>query len=170
VGGGLNLPHWLHAPAVEGKLHHFLAPVFAGANVRFDGADASLEIPLMVGTLVVIALSVALAYRMYVKKPEMAGAMAARFPVLHKGSSHKWYVDELYEMAVIGPLLKVSRDLLFAIVDVRVIDGLVNGIARVVRAVGSAYGRWLQTGQVQAYALAIALGTAAIVMAYTVGA
>jgi NADH-quinone oxidoreductase subunit L len=168
--GLLNLPHWLHMPAIEGKLHHFLSPVFAGAKVRFDGADASLEIPVMVGTLALIAASVAWAYKLYVKDPASAERLANRFPALHKGSNNKWYVDEIYDATVIGPLKTVSDQVLYRVVDVKIIDGLVNGAARFLRFLARFYSAILQTGQVQAYAVAIAIGTAVIVLAYTVGA
>ncbi len=170
VGGFINLPHWLHMPAIEGKLHHFLEPVFAGASVRFDGASSSLEIPLMVGTLALIGASVGLAYVMYVKAPERAASMADRFGRLHQGSLNKWYVDELYEAAIIGPILTVSREVLHKVLDVRIIDGLVNGTAAFVLGLGRVYSRLIHVGHVQAYALAIAIGTAVMVLAYTVGA
>jgi len=171
VGAGLlNLPHWIHVEAIQGKLHHFLDPVFSGANVRFDGADSSLEIPVMVGTLLLIAASVGWAYHLYVRAPGKAAAIADKVPRLHQGSQNKWYVDELYEAAIIGPILKVSEAVLHRVVDVRIIDGLVNGVARLVRGVGTLYGSLIHTGQVQAYALAIAIGTAVMVLAYTVGA
>jgi len=169
-GGLLNLPHWLHMPAIEGKLHHFLEPVFSGAHVRFDGAASSLEIPLMVGTLALIGASVALAYLMYVKAPAKAAAMAARFPRLHQGSQRMWYVDELYEAAIIGPILKLSRSVLHQIIDVKIIDGLVNGAGALARGTGRLYGSFIQVGHVQAYALAIAIGTAVMVLCYSVGA
>jgi NADH-quinone oxidoreductase subunit L len=169
-GGLLNLPHWLHMPAIEGKLHHFLEPVFAGANVRFDGASSSLEIPLMVGTLVLIAASVGWAYLLYVKSPAKAEAMAASFSGLHRGSQNKWYIDELYEAAIIGPILKLSSEVLHKIVDVRIIDGMVNGAGWLARSLGRLYGAFVQVGHVQAYALAIAIGTAVMVLCYTVGA
>ena len=169
VGGLINLPHWLHMPAIEGGLHHFMAPVFAGAAVRFDGVDPSLEIPLMVGTLVLIGASVALAYQLYVKSPAKAAAFAERFPRLHHGSQNKWYVDELYEAAIIGPILKLSTQVLHKVVDVRIIDGLVNGVAQLTLGMGRYYSRFIHVGQIQAYALAIAVGTAVMVLVYTVG-
>ena len=47
-------------------------------------------------------------------------------------------------------------------VDGRIIDGAVNGVAALVKATGNGVRR-LQTGYVRNYALAIALGLAAII-------
>jgi NADH-quinone oxidoreductase subunit L len=49
------------------------------------------------------------------------------------------------------------------VVDARVIDGAVNGTAKLVRSTGSA-SRKLQTGYVRNYALGIALGLAALIV------
>lgn len=121
------------------------------------------------GTLALIAASVAAAYHLYVKHPDKPAAIAQRFAMLHRGSLNKWYVDELYGFTLIRPLLFGSKNLLHAIIDVQIIDGMVNGTAAVFRGLSRAYGRFIQVGQVQAYALAIAIGTAVVVL-YTVGA
>ena len=70
---------------------------------------------------------------------------------------NKYYVDEIYEKFVIGPI-RIASDVLFVVVDVIVIDLLfVNGSAMLVKA-SSDLGRRLQTGLVRHYLYAFAVG------------
>ena len=57
---------------------------------------------------------------------------------------------------------------LWTVVDVRIIDGTVNGVARGTLALSQRL-RKVQTGLVSNYALAIALGMVVIVGVYLVG-
>ena len=45
---------------------------------------------------------------------------------------NKYYVDEIYDVAIINPTLMVSREGLWKLFDVGVIDGLLHAIAEVV--------------------------------------
>jgi NADH-quinone oxidoreductase subunit L len=60
-------------------------------------------------------------------------------------------------MLVAGPILAASRDFLWKIVDVVIIDGLVNGSAK---SMGAAAGviRRMQSGIAQNYALVMMIG------------
>jgi NADH-quinone oxidoreductase subunit L len=71
----------------------------------------------------------------------------------------KYYVDEVYDAAIVRPLRNLGRAL-FAI-DRTGIDGLVNAIARVPQAIGFVFAQ-LQRGALQTYALAMVLGLAAL--------
>ncbi len=171
LGGGLmNLPHWM--PVAEyGWLHHFLEPVFANAHMRFDGADASLELPMMAFTLGMVFTAVLIAAWLYLVRPgELAEVKQELVPdVVYRGSLNKWWIDELYELTLIKPLVIGSRQVLWAIVDSMVVDGAVNGVAWAASKVSSTYGRIVQVGKVQAYALVLAAGAALLVFAFAVG-
>ena len=75
---------------------------------------------------------------------------------------HKFFLDELYAAVVVKPLEFLA--LLAAWFDRFVIDGLVDGVARVPLALGAVVRR-LQSGLVQRYAVAGALGTLLVVLA-----
>jgi NADH-quinone oxidoreductase subunit L len=81
---------------------------------------------------------------------------------------NKYYVDEIYDAAVINPINTVSREGLWKIFDVGVIDGLVNGLGRIVTDAG-AIARYLQGGFVRGYAAIILLGALLVIgyFAYT---
>jgi NADH-quinone oxidoreductase subunit L len=76
----------------------------------------------------------------------------------------KYRVDEFYDATVVGPVENLSRDGLWKVVDVKIIDGLVNGVARLFAALAGAL-RYTQTGFARNYAAVILLG-AIIVIGY----
>ncbi|HEY9431648.1 MAG TPA: NADH-quinone oxidoreductase subunit L [Blastocatellia bacterium] len=76
----------------------------------------------------------------------------------------KYRVDEFYDATVVGPVESLSRDGLWKVVDVKIIDGIVNGVARLFAALAGAL-RYTQTGFARNYAAVILLG-AIIVIGY----
>ena len=74
----------------------------------------------------------------------------------------KYYVDEIYDAAVINPIAVGSREGLWKIFDVGVIDGIVNGLGRGVTQIGAVV-RYLQIGFVRSYAAIILLGALALI-------
>lgn len=77
---------------------------------------------------------------------------------------NKYYVDEIYNSAVINPIHAGSHEGLWKLFDLSVIDGVVNGLGRSVTQIGAMV-RYLQTGFVRSYAAVILFG-ALIVIAY----
>ena len=71
--------------------------------------------------------------------------MAAAFPGVHRVLSNKYYVDEIYDAAVVQPVQIVSEDGLWKGVDVGVIDRVVNGVGGLVGG-SSEVLRLFQTG------------------------
>jgi NADH:ubiquinone oxidoreductase subunit 5 (subunit L)/multisubunit Na+/H+ antiporter MnhA subunit len=69
-------------------------------------------------------------------------------------------VDEIYDEFVVRPLVRLSRAILWRVVDQRVIDGAgVNGSAWLSRTLGR-LGSRLQTGEVGVYIVLFLLGAA----------
>jgi len=77
---------------------------------------------------------------------------------------NKYYVDEIYDTAIINPIEDTSREGLWKIFDLGVIDGIVNGLGRVVTYLARVV-RYLQIGFVRGYA-AIILAGALIIIGY----
>ena len=165
--GVFNLPHWLTHDGAW--MHHFLEPVFSSARVMFTPRSETTELIFMGATLVAILLGVAIAWLMYVADQAWRADFKHEYEFLWQGSFHKWWIDELYEAVLIRPIVWVSRNVLFAIVDVHVIDGLVNGTAAGLKRAAAWNGRTIQGGRVQGYAFVIASGTAVLLLAYAVG-
>lgn len=155
VGGLIN---W---PALFGgseRLHHWLGGVVV-REPHWQHLEHSLEYGL-VGLLHVLVFgAIYFAYHLYVRRPEVPERLAGG--VLYRLSLNKYYVDEIYQAAIIDPLHWLSRKVLWPIVDVRLIDGTVNGVARLVQLLSSSLGR-LQSGQINTYAFSIVLGMVAV--------
>ncbi|MCX6139263.1 MAG: NADH-quinone oxidoreductase subunit L, partial [Candidatus Kapabacteria bacterium] len=165
-GGFLGVPHVLgHALHIPNLLENWLEPVFASgvAMLPLHGGDhASTEMILMSASTVLAILGILLARRIYANGLETASGIASRFKGVYQLLLNKYYVDEIYHMLIAGPILALSRDALWKIVDVILIDGAVNGSARVVGA--SAAGlRRMQTGVAQNYALVMMAGIVILV-------
>ena len=80
---------------------------------------------------------------------------------------NKYYVDEAYNAALINPIKVGSREGLWKLFDVGVIDGIVNGLGRGLIEVGRVV-RYLQIGFVRSYAAIILLGALAVIGYFTI--
>jgi NADH-quinone oxidoreductase subunit L len=77
---------------------------------------------------------------------------------------NKYYVDEVYDAAIITPIHVVSREGLWKIFDVGVIDGFLHTLGRSVVDLGRTF-RYMQFGFLRGYA-AIILAGALIIIGY----
>ena len=165
-GGLLGVPHVIgHALHFPNLLEHWLKPVFAtGMSMltAHGGDHTSTEVILMTASTVLAILGILLARRIYANGLETASGIAARFTGVYQLLLNKYYVDEVYQMFIAGPILALSRDAMWKIVDVIVIDGAVNGSARIVGASATAL-RKIQSGVAQNYALIMMAGIVVLV-------
>ena len=143
----------------------FLASVLPGPSGPAETHHGSPEaMAIMVIALLAGIGGIAAAYMIYVGSPGLSKRLAAQWPSAYGLSLNKWYMDELYDAWIVKPTTEAA-DILWRGVDVAVIDAAVNGVARVV-TFWSGMLRLLQSGQVQHYALAMALGAVAILGVY----
>ena len=77
-------------------------------------------------------------------------------------------VDEIYDRAIVGPILGASR-WLWRIVDVGMIDGFANALAAAAQTLADSWRRWA-TGNVQHYALTLLVGVVVVIVAVAVSA
>ena len=133
----------------------FLEPVFA-TGTESSPHHGGGTVGIMILATSMGLLGIAGAYYVYVIKPGIPDQLARQWKALYQGSLHKWYVDEAYDHTIVRPMFFVA-DELWKKVDVAVIDGTVNGVAHAI-----AWSGWLlrliQSGQIQHYALGMALG------------
>jgi NADH-quinone oxidoreductase subunit L len=116
----------------------------------------------------IVALSgIVFAWLTYIRGTISAEALAQRFPWLYDFLLNKWYWDEIYQACIVQPLYTVSQ-FLWRVVDVRIIDGTVNGVAAGIGAISQRL-RHVQTGLVTNYAFAIALGMVLLIGIYLAG-
>ena len=79
--------------------------------------------------------------------------------------TQKYYVDVLYENLIVRRSFYRVFAALTNWLDRRLVDGIVDLVGWFFRSIGSAVAR-LQTGQVQAYGTAIALGSLLIILGF----
>ncbi len=77
----------------------------------------------------------------------------------HRVLLHKFYVDELYNLLIRYVVFGFSHTI--QAFDTYVIDGLVNGVARLITAIGRDV-RHVETGRVQAYMIGFFGGVAVL--------
>ena len=102
------------------------------------GESKGLENLLMAVSVLVAFCGLGLAWLLYVKRPELPAKIAAAFGGLYKLVLNKYWIDELYSVAIIGPLVAMSRAVLWQGVDQKMIDGAVNESAVAARDVSQA--------------------------------
>ncbi|HSA94533.1 MAG TPA: NADH-quinone oxidoreductase subunit L [Acidobacteriota bacterium] len=181
LGGYVGLPPLLGGGAWFGR---FLESSTGAPEAHLA---AGTEAVLMVVSVAVAAGAIFAAWTIYVKRRgEPARRFATRFRALYTVVSRKYYVDEAYRRVFVGGVLAAARAADW--IDRRLIDGLVDGAARLARGVsrlairfddgvvdGAVKGvgrvhlsvssllRRLQTGYVYNYALAVVLGVALVI-------
>lgn len=151
---------------VTGSFSQFLGH---GGHVEasgfIDGFFGILTHPLPLISLLVAGLGIFLAYAMYSAKWLSAEAVGKIFKPFHNLLSHKYWFDELYERVIVVRVLVDGIFAALSIFDSRVVDGAVNGVARGTTE-ASGVMRRAQTGQLQAYGIAIAIGVIAIAVCF----
>jgi NADH-quinone oxidoreductase subunit L len=172
LGGHNRLGEWLEpsfqAPGetvVAGGLQASGAETAEASGSEAEAENAGLELRLMAISSVIAIAGIALAAFIWLRRRDLAAAIAARFRGLYRLLLNKYYVDEVYDAAVVNPIRTGSENVLWQGLDVGVIDGAVNGTALVV-ATGSGVLRRLQTGSVRAYAGSMFIGVVVILGYY----
>jgi NADH-quinone oxidoreductase subunit L len=159
---------WVAAPALWGGKDYFsefLAPVFGSGEAAAavdEVAARNLEWTLAIVAVITAVLGITVAYWLYVRQPKKSEDLAKSMQPAYKTLLNKYYVDELYAAAVVRPLVWLSENVLWKVVDVEAIDGTVNGIAHGATAVGDTV-RHTQSGNTRSYAVWVVVGALAII-------
>jgi len=163
-GGWVGIPKLLWG---ENHFEHFLAPAFGAAEQLKVQAEAAhpaahsiaLEWGLMAAAIVVALAGALFAMRTYYSRPENADRLAARFAGPHRWLLNKYWVDEIYDFLFVHPIQWLSTNVFWRVMDVRAIDGAVNGVAWTAAAGGDRL-RMAQSGNTRSYAAWVVLGAA----------
>jgi len=153
------------------RFEHFLAPAFAGATEVAQeavptAAESTLEHMLMGVSISVAALGWLLAYLLYSRMPMLPARIAESLGGLYRAVANKYYVDELYAILFVKPVVNGSTTILWRGVDQGVIDATVNNSADSARHVSDNL-RHMQSGNLRSYAGWVAAG-GAVVIAYMI--
>ena len=145
----------------------FGGPVVSGGFNRWVHLPGTVTEPFSAG-LGVVSVAVALAgvglgYALYGRERE-------RDPILSLGPAYrvlvrKYFMDDVYERGVVRPIQYPMANAVGAF-DRRVIDGAVNGVGVGAQGLGGAL-RYIQTGNVQRYAVFLFVGVAILAFVIT---
>jgi NADH-quinone oxidoreductase subunit L len=153
------------------RFEHFLAPVFQGATevaqeASHETAGRALEYLLMAVSVSVAGLGWLLAYLLYSRRPQLPARIAQSLGGLYQAVAHKYYIDELYAVLFVKPVVDGSTTILWHDIDQGVIDAAVNDSADAACHVSDSV-RHMQSGNLRSYAGWVAAG-GAVVIAYMV--
>jgi NADH:ubiquinone oxidoreductase subunit 5 (subunit L)/multisubunit Na+/H+ antiporter MnhA subunit len=151
---------WIGIPEILGggnSFHHFLSETVHDV-VGPHPTDLLLsELTAMVLSITGALVGIYVAFRRY---------GTGKLDSEPKGFGHlvekKYYVDELYDAVIVQPIRRGSESI-WRRFDVRVIDGIVNGLGSLTLRVSS-FVRRAQTGVIQNYAAVILLGVILIIL------
>jgi NADH-quinone oxidoreductase subunit L len=174
---------WVAAPHLVGGTDYFekfLHPVFAAYAVNpgieqgvslAGAAGAAGEIassPMtelfhaLTGWPVIIALlGLLVAWWFYIKSPDTPKKLTQSLRGPYTLILHKYFIDELYNAVFVAPLLWISTNVLWHVVDEGAIDGTVNGVARGMRESGGQL-REIQSGNARSYATWVVIGAVGV--------
>jgi len=145
VGGFFALPHFLEGllplPKLPETVHHF-------------------EKPLLILSVVIAATGLAGAWYVFGAGLERSSGLARRFASMHRTLSNKYYVDEAYELFIGRPLVWISDWVFLRLGDRVLLDGSLNGMARLAQRAAGVLGR-VQTGSLHRYVFFVLLGSLA---------
>jgi len=99
-------------------------------------------------------------------RPELQQYIARALGRFYEAVAHKYYVDELYAILFVKPVVEGSERILWQGIDQNLIDAAVNDTAYDARHVSDTI-RHMQSGNIRSYAGWVAVG-AAVVIAYMV--
>ena len=130
--------------------------------------SVAIEFMLILVSSIAAIGGIVLAYEVYIRKPERVEKMAQGAGSFYNTLLNKYYIDEMYDALIVQPGKLLGR-FLANIVDVNLIDlMLVDGSARLVRALGRV-SDGLQTGYLRNYILSIFIGSVAVMLYFLWG-
>jgi NADH-quinone oxidoreductase subunit L len=145
-----------HAPAAAESHGAAAAPAAAPADAGHEGGhDVGMERTFTVISSIAAILGLLFGFWFFNRKPLWQPPRLLE---------DKYKVDEIYDGVIVSPIEQTSRHVLWQIVDVKIIDGFVNGTARLFAALAGVL-RYSQTGYARNYA-AVILAGAIIVIGY----
>ena len=170
---------WLASPTFWGGTDYFarfLFPVFGTGHHPVIGAASQIATLATTSTpeeqytewvfatiaVCTVLIGIAVAYWLYLKRPEKADGLAKSLKPAYTTLLNKYYLDEFYAAMIVKPLLWISTNVLWKAADVTGIDGAVNGIAAGTTAIGDGV-RHTQSGNTRSYAVWVVIGAMVVI-------
>lgn len=148
LAGGINFPAW-HLDF----LSKFLSPLFPTATFVKVSTGTKWALSIITTAVALCGLLAGLSVWRKAEHPALEPAFLRR----------AWFFDDLVSAVVNRPLRAMANSLAY-VMDLKVVDGTVNALARSLGATGR-LARKAQSGYIRAYAFGIAVGVV-ILLAY----
>ncbi|HTZ18954.1 MAG TPA: NADH-quinone oxidoreductase subunit L [Dissulfurispiraceae bacterium] len=133
---------------------HFFEPVLGHPHVH---GTESEEVMIMAISVAVALTGILVSMLFYLWRPELPKTLGAKLKFVYQVLWNKYYVDELYDFIIVRPVKWTATNILVAVTDGKIIEGIVNGVPRWIAAFGQSI-RKIQTGNLQHYAIGMCLG------------
>ena len=167
IGGWVGIPHVIGHPLhIPNVLESWLNRSGL-VNPNVGHASAILEFSLMGISFGVAGTMAIIAYNFYIRHPARPQQIVQRFPRLYQWVNNKYFVDEFYFSKIIHPLIVTSKGL-WLYIDVKFIDKVTYLASDFIKT-NSLGLRGLQNGNMQQYAMYVALGVIASITYVLVG-
>ena len=169
VLGFLSNPQWIDLLAVP---KHWITEFFEHGVAPALSSDAphlvlpKFNFPIAAISTVIALIGMGLATALYQRGSSRERDPLESAGLLHRLLAERYYIDALYEGALVRRAFYRAFAGAIDWFDKNVVDRIVDAIAAVFRNFGRIFLAPLQTGEVQAYGLAVALGTLIILLGF----
>jgi len=137
---------------------NFLEPAVGHPHVL---AGYSEELMVMGVSIVVALTGIIASMACYLWWPTIPQTIESKYKAVYTVLWNKYYVDELYDFIIVRPVKWTAVNILVAVTDGKIIEGIVNGIPKRIAAFGEQI-RKVQSGNLQHYAIGMCVGFFAI--------
>jgi NADH-quinone oxidoreductase subunit L len=172
LAGYLNWPaeqlgHFLHNSPSISLAQEVANKTYGDSNVNQvsfgsrETEEHSTNYLMIVSGLIALS-GIGLAYQMHLKNRAASDKLARQFSGITRLLEGKFWVDEVYQNAIVEPIRRLGRA--FFMVDQIVINGLVWMLGFIPRACGFTLRQTTQRGYLQGYAATMIFGIAIILM------
>jgi NADH-quinone oxidoreductase subunit L len=145
----------------EGQEHFWNHSIFNRPDSTIMQQLGQVPAAVEYAPLIVAILGIALAWVMYIHRPDLPRTLAKEHKRIYFFLLNKWYFDELYDRIFVKPLMWLAS-FSWKIGDATIIDGVPNGLAALA-AEGSREAVKIQTGSLAAYAFVMLIGVVVLV-------
>ncbi|MFZ6016792.1 MAG: NADH-quinone oxidoreductase subunit L [Nitrospirota bacterium] len=149
--GWVGIPHLLGGGA---QIAEFLKPVLG--HPELHGTHAQEWGVMSLSTTIALS-GIVIAGIMYLAKTDIPLRLAKTFSGIYRTFFNKYYVDELYSLIIIRPVLWIANSFIEGFTDAKIIEGIVNGVPRSIGRFSEKL-RKIQTGLAHHYAIIMAAG------------
>ena len=167
VGGFIGLPKLAKEIGLSNWIHDYLVghgdhPGPVAEPVINAHVSVGMEIGLILLGSLIAVFGVMWGWRFFARHELEGDALIQkRFGGLYRWWQRSYYWDEFYDNVVVRPTIGGAEKGFYPI-DSRLVDGLVNGVARTARRMSLVL-RHIQTGVVRSYAIAMVLGVILVI-------